>query len=179
MVLRWHQRLRVHPANSSQCPKKDAQKDEGKAGTCRHAIRDREVEHHDPRLAIARRTSPRRSRCEFTWLAFCSGEYLKRLRRLIPLPVDMLRHTRDRYGYTDQTVTFADDNGLPQKVELFTSRSLMEASENGFDAEYFFATAMQSMQNAWSRNFPKACSRSTTGLPRIHELPRPHVSDAA
>jgi len=72
------------------------------------------------------------------WLAFCSGTYLKRENRLIPVPVATLRHTRDRFGYTDKTVTFNDGFGLPRTVDLFTSRSLLEVSEDDFDNEHFF-----------------------------------------
>ncbi len=42
------------------------------------------------------------------WLAFCSGDYLNREGRLIPLPVDSLRHTPDRFAYTNKTESFTD-----------------------------------------------------------------------
>lgn len=74
------------------------------------------------------------------WLAFCSGTYLKREGRLIPLPATTLRHTRDRFAYTDQTETFNDALGLPRTVDLFTSKALLEASEDAFDEEAFFGT---------------------------------------
>jgi hypothetical protein len=57
------------------------------------------------------------------WLAFCSGTYLKRQDRLIPLPAEMLRHTPDRYAYSDQTATFKDALGLPRSLDLFLSKS--------------------------------------------------------
>lgn len=72
------------------------------------------------------------------WLAFCSGAYLKREGRIIPLPLDILRHTRDRFAYSDKTTTFDDELGLPRTVDLFTSRSLFQASEDDFDKEYSF-----------------------------------------
>jgi len=72
------------------------------------------------------------------WLAFCSGKYLKRPGRLVPLPVEMLRHTRDRFAYTDKTWTFEDELGLPRTIDLYLSRSLFVASEKEFDREYFF-----------------------------------------
>jgi hypothetical protein len=72
------------------------------------------------------------------WLAFCSGPYLKREGRIVPLPCDDLRHTRDRYGYRDKTTTFADDLGLPRTVDLFTSKALFLASESEFDKESSF-----------------------------------------
>lgn len=71
------------------------------------------------------------------WLAFCSGPYLKSEGRIIPLPVALLRHTRDRFAYSDKTETFADDFGLPRRVDLFTSKSLLESSEDNFDRENF------------------------------------------
>ena len=73
-----------------------------------------------------------------TWLAFCSGSYLKRQGRLVPLPVDVLHHTRDRFAYTDKTATFDDDLGLPRTVDLFLSRSLFLNSEADFDKEAAF-----------------------------------------
>jgi len=72
------------------------------------------------------------------WLAFCSGTYLRREGRLVPLPAGMLHNTRDRFAYTDKTESFPDAFGLPQIVELFTSRSLYQASEDDFDKESFF-----------------------------------------
>lgn len=73
-----------------------------------------------------------------TWLAFCSGNYLKRPDRIIPLPLEELRHTRDRFGYSDTTTTFSDELSLPQTVDLFTSKARLRASEDDFDQEAFF-----------------------------------------
>jgi hypothetical protein len=72
------------------------------------------------------------------WLAFCSGQYLKNEARLIPLPLADLRHTRDRYAYRDTTQTFDDELGLPKAVSLFTSKALLQASEDNFDMDAFF-----------------------------------------
>ncbi len=66
------------------------------------------------------------------WLAFCSGTYLKREGRLIPLPMDILHHTPDRYAYTDQTETFNDAIGLPRSVDLYLSRKLYLSSVEDF-----------------------------------------------
>jgi len=71
------------------------------------------------------------------WLAFCSGPYLKRNVRLIPLPVDNLHHTPDRFAYSDKTETFEDEFGLPRTVDLFTSKSLYQTSANDFYKEWF------------------------------------------
>lgn len=72
------------------------------------------------------------------WLAFCSGSYLRREGRIVPLPCDELRHTPDRYGYTDKTTTFADELGLPRTVDLFSSKALFLASETDFQNEGSF-----------------------------------------
>lgn len=66
------------------------------------------------------------------WLAFCSGTYLKREGRLIPLPCENLRHTPDRYAYFDRTETFPDAFGLPRSVELSLSKSLYLSSVEDF-----------------------------------------------
>ncbi|HTL56071.1 MAG TPA: hypothetical protein VL361_10360 [Candidatus Limnocylindrales bacterium] len=66
------------------------------------------------------------------WLAFCSGRYLGREGRLVPLASEDLRHTPDRYAYTDQTVVFSDDFGLPRSVDLFMSRERYLVSVEDF-----------------------------------------------
>jgi len=67
-----------------------------------------------------------------TWLAFCSGSYLRRDGRLIPLPCEWLRHTPDRYAYTDRTEVFSDAAGLPRSIDLFMSRAHYLASVEDF-----------------------------------------------
>lgn len=71
------------------------------------------------------------------WLAFCSGNFLRREGRLIPLPDDNLRHTPDRFAYTDRTETFDDELGLPRTIDLFTSKSLYQSSVDDFYKEWF------------------------------------------
>lgn len=66
------------------------------------------------------------------WLAFCSGPYLRREGRLIPLVCDEGRHTPDRYAYTDQTEVFPDAFGLPRSVDLFMSRERYLSSVDSF-----------------------------------------------
>jgi hypothetical protein len=66
------------------------------------------------------------------WLAFCSGPYLKRDGRLIALPCEILRHTPDRYAYTDKTETFQDAFGLPSSIDLFLSKTLYLSSVEDF-----------------------------------------------
>jgi len=99
------------------------------------------------------------------WLAFCSGTYLKREGRLVPLPAAILHHTRDRFAYTDKTETFEDTFGLPRTVDLFTSKSLYQASNDDFDKEYFSEIVMRSGRRRLHRAFRKAFSRFTTPFP--------------
>ncbi len=72
------------------------------------------------------------------WLAFCSGSYLARPGRLVPLAASLLRHTRDRFAFTDKTTLLEGSPGLPRTIDLYTSRSLFLASEQAFDREAFF-----------------------------------------
>ena len=57
------------------------------------------------------------------WLAFCSGSYLKQAGRSVPLPVVVVHDNPDSLAYVDKTETFNDAFGLPEQVELFTSRT--------------------------------------------------------
>jgi hypothetical protein len=66
------------------------------------------------------------------WLAFCSGPCLKREARLISLPCEILRHTPDRYAYSDKTETFPDVFGLPLSIDLFLSTNLYLSSVDDF-----------------------------------------------
>lgn len=95
------------------------------------------------------------------WLAFCSGCYLKRSGRLIPLPAEDLRHARDRYAYTDQTTAFSDQLGLPKMIDLFASKSLLEKSENDFDRENFFG-------DRWAEAKKRALARIEEGKLTFH-----------
>lgn len=72
------------------------------------------------------------------WLAFCSGTYLKREGRMIPLPAAILRHCPDRFAYADITTTFADGWGLPRSVDLFSSKALFLKSHTDWDEEHGF-----------------------------------------
>lgn len=58
------------------------------------------------------------------WTAFCSGGYLRRPGRIIPLPTTIVRMSPDAFGYRDETEVFSDDLGLPQTIDLFTSKTL-------------------------------------------------------
>ena len=72
------------------------------------------------------------------WLAFCSGTYLKREGRIIPLPAAILRHCPDRFAYRDVTTTFDDDLGLPKSIDLFSSQALFLKSHTDWDKELSF-----------------------------------------
>jgi hypothetical protein len=72
------------------------------------------------------------------WLAFCSGTYLKREGRIVPLPCGILRHCPDRFAYTDVTTTFDDALGLPRSVDLFTSKARFLAAKTEWDQEHAF-----------------------------------------
>ena len=56
------------------------------------------------------------------WLAFCSGTYLRREGRVVPLPTMPFPAEPNVFGSLDQVQTFDDSLGLPQKVDLFTSQ---------------------------------------------------------
>jgi hypothetical protein len=73
-----------------------------------------------------------------SWLAFCSGTYLKRDGRVIPLPAAVLRHCPDRFAYTDATTTFPDELGLPRSLDLFSSQALFLKSHTDWDKELSF-----------------------------------------
>jgi hypothetical protein len=66
------------------------------------------------------------------WLAFCSGKYLQRDGRLIPLPCDGFNHSPDRYAYSDKTEVFPDSLGLPRSIDLYLSKSQYLSSIEGF-----------------------------------------------
>jgi hypothetical protein len=74
------------------------------------------------------------------WLAFCSGNYLKRLGRQIPMPIGPSSHA---FGYADQTVQFDDPFGLPKSVKLF-------ATNGALTCEY----EVLAMTNFLGRTFP-------------------------
>ena len=59
---------------------------------------------------------------QIPWLAYCSGTYLKREGRVVPLPTVISRLVVDGFVYTDKVESFSDDFGLPKRVWLFTSK---------------------------------------------------------
>jgi hypothetical protein len=52
------------------------------------------------------------------WLAFCSGHYLEQDGRQIPMP---LGHFSKAGGYSDKTIVFKNDPGLPKDVQLYAT----------------------------------------------------------
>jgi hypothetical protein len=72
------------------------------------------------------------------WLAFCSGTYLKRPGRLVPLMAGQLAHCPDQFAYTDATTTFPDDLGLPRSLDLFSSHELFLKSHTDWDKKLSF-----------------------------------------
>lgn len=84
------------------------------------------------------------------WLAFCSGTYLKRAGRVVPLPVAILRHCPDGFAYSDRTETFPDELGLPRTLDLITSRSLYEASISRFGKDHYITRSGEGAQRVTS-----------------------------
>jgi hypothetical protein len=81
------------------------------------------------------------------WLAFCSGTYLKREGRMIPLPAAVLRHCSDRFAYIDVTTTLDDGLGLPRSLDLFSSQVLFIKSHTDWDKENSFGDRYTAWMN--------------------------------
>jgi hypothetical protein len=63
------------------------------------------------------------------WMAYCSALYLDQPERLVPIPGPwLIRHSPYAFGYRDTTVRFEDSLGLPQSIDLYTSKELMRKS---------------------------------------------------
>lgn len=59
---------------------------------------------------------------KISWLAFCSGSLLNREGRLLFPPSEFWKQRMDTAsGFTDRTVVFQDDLGLPKRMELYTT----------------------------------------------------------
>ncbi len=78
-----------------------------------------------------------------TWFAFCSGPYLRRPGRAVPLPV--LGQDRAAFGFADETTTFADDLGLPRRATLRTGQRQIKCD---------YQVTQSTNVNGWS--FPTA-----------------------
>lgn len=57
------------------------------------------------------------------WLAFCSGPYLQRERRVVFPPRDDWKELVQTTTFSDVTVRFKDGFGLPASLELYTTNS--------------------------------------------------------
>jgi hypothetical protein len=77
------------------------------------------------------------------WFAFCSGPYLKRPGRAVPLPAPL--DNRGAFGFTDETTVFNDSLGLPRRVGFHTVQRQLKA-------EY----QVQNSTNVLGWNFPLA-----------------------
>jgi RNA polymerase sigma factor (sigma-70 family) len=84
------------------------------------------------------------------WLAFCSGNYLKRDGRLVPLP----DATADRFAYTDKIKTFEDEFGLPRTADLFLSRHLFRTSIETFEKQRMSGRGYQDYPQSVVTNLP-------------------------
>lgn len=89
------------------------------------------------------------------WLAFCSGTYLKHDGRQIPMPLGL---PSDAFEYSDKTIVFKDDFGLPKSVELYATNGQMVC-------EYKVLQATNFMGRSFPLKFCAAqfCERSAPG----------------
>jgi hypothetical protein len=72
---------------------------------------------------------------KIAWLAFCSGPFLKREKREVPMPSELWKetwlwweHAAEAVGFKDQTLLFEDELGLPKSIDIFArnKQPLME-----------------------------------------------------
>ena len=110
------------------------------------------------------------------WLMFCSGPYLQRRGRVVPLPC-VFQFTGDTFAHTDKTETFRDQLGLPRTMYLFTSRAQYLKSledprlvksehliwekanpRNVRDGNLVFDYMVHATTNVSTWTFPKECS---------------------
>ncbi len=71
---------------------------------------------------------PGRFAANVAWLAFCSGTYLKREDRRVPLPLIDLRSSVGSFAYRDETSLFDDGLSLPRSVVLYRDREPTETN---------------------------------------------------
>jgi hypothetical protein len=77
------------------------------------------------------------------WFAFCSGPYLTRPGRAVPLPTPA--QDRAAFGFTGETTTFKDSLGLPKRAAFYTTQRQLKC-------EY----QVQQSTNVLGWNFPTA-----------------------
>jgi hypothetical protein len=61
---------------------------------------------------------------QLPWLAFCSGGYLSKPGRVVPLLSPLIRAAPGAFGFRDETEAFGDGLGLPREIQLFASERL-------------------------------------------------------
>lgn len=83
------------------------------------------------------------------WFAFCSGPYLQRPGRSVPLPAPAAN--RNAFGFRDETVVFPDSLGLPERVDLLTGKRQVKCEyrvqQSTGVAGWKFPTAFTVQQN--------------------------------
>lgn len=93
---------------------------------------------------------------QLSWLALCSGQYLRKPGRLLPLPTALTRAYAGAFGFKDNTDTFSDELGLPRSVGMLASAKL---SAMAVKHESLFRTGRSSaaIRNSISphANFPE------------------------
>ena len=65
---------------------------------------------------------------QLPWLALCSGTYLRRPGRVLPLPGVVTRICPGAFAFKDRTECFTDQLGLPRAVDFFASSELLPKS---------------------------------------------------
>jgi hypothetical protein len=69
------------------------------------------------------------------WLAFCSGLYLRREGRQVPMPITLPSRA---WGYRDQTEVFADRLGLPRQVKHYSLDNQLVCTYQVLESTNFF-----------------------------------------
>ena len=93
------------------------------------------------------------------WLAFCSGSFLKREGRHIPLPSGLWKEYFHADEFPDHTTTFNDGLGLPQSVTQYakTNQTVLQyqvhQSTNlfgwNFPLQFFLVQYLPDRTNGW------------------------------
>lgn len=63
-----------------------------------------------------------------SWLAYCSGSYLRLTRQLVPIVVSDVQHNPSSFSYEHQEAIFPDALGLPKQFALLFSEKLSKRS---------------------------------------------------
>jgi hypothetical protein len=98
------------------------------------------------------------------WLAYCSGSFLKRDGRHIPLPRDLWKeYLPPSWETWEKTTVFEDELGLPERLVLYTGsnqpvlqyRATLSTNVLGwtFPLEFYLAQYKPAGSNAWELDF--------------------------